>query len=83
MVKNLRILSKLSFLFAIIVILAEVFLKANFKNMILGAFPPSVSMSLIINLVFNIFMFVGAGVAFEALAKILENQEKNLKNMEE
>lgn len=74
LIKNLRILSKLSFIFAIIVILAKLFLEMNFQNMMLGAFPPLVSISLIIDLVFNVFMFVGAGFLFEALAKILENQ---------
>lgn len=78
-IKSLNLFSKISFWFAFIVALSKLFLESKFNMTFANMHSnPLLLVTLLINVVFNVFLFTGAGLIFKALAQILENQQKNL-----
>lgn len=78
MVRSLRIFSKLSILFALVVSISKVLVQPEYQLWIHGGEVQMVALiAMVVNLLFNIFLFIGASLIFSALARILERLEGN------
>lgn len=78
MVRSLRIFSKLSILFALVVSISKVLVQPEYQLWLHGGEVQMASLiAMVVNLLFNIFLFIGASLIFSALARILERLEGN------
>lgn len=77
-VKQLRLFSKLSLVFGLIVILTKIFTDQNIQLWIKNPsgqgliVPPGYYVAIIVNLLFNAFIFLAVSLVFASLAQILE-----------
>lgn len=75
-VSALRVLSKISFVFAVVISLIKILVQPEYKMLINGADLTAVQAAgLVVNVFFNIFIFVALGFVLQALALILEKYE--------
>lgn len=81
-VKQLQVFSKLSLVFGVIVILAKIFTDQNIQLWIKNPsgqgliLPPGYHVVIIVNLLFNAFIFLAVSLVFASLAQILEKQSE-------
>ncbi|MDO5755481.1 MAG: hypothetical protein Q4P28_04545 [Tissierellia bacterium] len=76
-VNRLRVFAKISLVFAVIITLGKLFLQPEYQMMIRGDnLEPSYIMAMVINLVFNLFLFIGGAAIFSALADLLEKAQR-------
>ncbi len=82
--KWLRLLSKISIVFAVVTPIANLLIKPEFK-MLMAKMQGAVDtytlsgttiFVMIVNVLFNVFLFLGAAAVFAALAQILDKKQE-------
>lgn len=77
MIRVLKIFSKLSLVFALVVTVSKLLVQPEYQLWLHGGEVQMVSLiAMVVNLLFNLFLFIGISVIFSALARILEKLEQ-------
>lgn len=82
--KWLRLLSKISIVFAVVIPIANLIVKPEFKMImakmqgLVDTYMVSRTMMfvMVVNVLFNVFLFLGAAAVFAALAQILDKKQE-------